>query len=143
MSAKPVIDILVAVTSLDAARSSAIVPLESLGYAYWHDDPRDDRMFFVKGLPPLAPRRTHHVHLTEWRGEMWVNLAFRDYLRSQRDVAERYARLKQDLASRFRTDREAYTDAKAKFVAEVMRAVQTGRSILTEAASGPARSRGR
>ena len=64
MAAKPVIDILIAVRSLAAARAEAVGPLEGLGYAFWADNPARDRMFFVRGLPP-APRRTHHVHMTE------------------------------------------------------------------------------
>jgi GrpB-like predicted nucleotidyltransferase (UPF0157 family) len=54
LAAKPIIDILVAVSSLAAARQQAIVPLEAIGYAYWRDNPKVDRLFLVKGLPPKA-----------------------------------------------------------------------------------------
>ena len=44
-----------------------------------------------------------------------------DYLRRHPDEAERYHRLKLDLASRYRHDREAYTTAKDAFVEAIIR----------------------
>ena len=120
LAAKPIIDILIAVRSLAEAEDRAIAPLEDLGYLYWYDNPKTDRMFFVKGLPPRGARRTHHVHMTETDGEMWRRLAFRDHLRTHPEDARRYERLKLELAAAHRDDREAYTDAKATFVAEIL-----------------------
>lgn len=120
--AKPIIDILIAVHSLARAKAEAIEPILSLGYVYWADNPKPDRMFFVKGMPPYGARRTHHVHITEPDREMWRRrLPFRDYLRAHPDEAARYAALKRDLAQRHATDREAYTDAKTDYVAAVYR----------------------
>lgn len=76
-------------------------------------------MFLVKGLPP-APRRTHHLHVTELAGELWQQLLFRDYLRAHPHEAAEYAMLKRDLARRFPHDREAYTDAKEPYIQAVM-----------------------
>lgn len=121
ISAKPIIDILIAVHSLVDARRTYVGPLGGLGYVYWAENPRNDRMFFVKGMPPFGAKRTHHVHVIEPQGEMWQRLAFRDYLRVHSDEAQRYESLKRRLASEHSTDREAYTDAKAAYVAEVMR----------------------
>lgn len=120
LPAKPIIDILIAVHSLSVARRLAVIPLDALGYAFWSDNPKTDRLFFVKGLPPSAPRRTHHIHMTEIDGEMWQRLIFRDYLRAHPDEAARYAALKHDLAARHSHDREAYTDAKSDYVASVL-----------------------
>jgi GrpB-like predicted nucleotidyltransferase (UPF0157 family) len=119
LAAKPVIDILVAVRSIAAARSRVVAPLTALGYAFWADNPKRDRLFFVKGLPP-APRRTHHVHLTEPTGEVWPRLLFRDYLRRHGDARDAYLALKLDLARRFPDDREAYTNGKQSFVDDMM-----------------------
>ena len=91
-------------------------PLEGLGYAFWADNPRQDRLFFVKGPPPAAAHRTHHVHMAEPDVEMWRRLPFRDYLRAHLEGAARYAALKRDLATRHAQDREAYTTAKSAFV---------------------------
>jgi GrpB-like predicted nucleotidyltransferase (UPF0157 family) len=120
LAAKPIIDILIAVPSLTKAKDTVIQPMEELGYLYWYDNPKTDRMFFVKGLPPYGERRTHHVHMTEISGEMWQRLAFRDYLRIHPDEAAIYECLKRDLAAKHRDDREAYTDAKEDYLQSVM-----------------------
>ncbi|QPF81610.1 GrpB family protein [Bradyrhizobium genosp. L] len=121
LSAKPIIDILIAVRSLAAAKATFVEALQPLDYVYWHHNPRKDRMFFVKGMPPFGARRTHHVHVTEPEGEMWHRLAFRDYLRSHPEEALTYERLKRRLAAEHPTDREAYTEAKSAYVDLVMR----------------------
>ena len=120
MPAKPIIDIVIATPALAAARTRFMGPLLAIGYLFWEDNPKTDRLFFVKGLPPHGARRTHHVHVTEPEGEVWRRLAFRDHMRARPDDAARYAALKHDLALRFRDDREAYTDAKADFIAAIM-----------------------
>jgi GrpB-like predicted nucleotidyltransferase (UPF0157 family) len=78
--AKPIIDMLVFVRSLDQAKNK-IGDLEALGYAYWHDNPDVTRLFFVRGLPPNGPR-THHVHIAEQSSELDDQVLFRDYLRA-------------------------------------------------------------
>ena len=94
LSAKPIIDILIAVRSLAAAQATFVEALRKLDYVYWADNPKKDRMFFVKGMPPFGSKRSHHVHATEPHGEMWQRLAFRDYLRAHPEEAETYERLK-------------------------------------------------
>jgi len=120
LSAKPIIDIAIAVPSLEEARATIVEPLEALGYSYWRANPQRDRMFFVKGLPPSSPKRTHHVHVTELSGEVWTRHLFRDYLRTHTDEAQRYADLKYDLARRYRLDREGYTAAKTEYITRIM-----------------------
>jgi GrpB-like predicted nucleotidyltransferase (UPF0157 family) len=121
LSAKPIIDILIAVRSLAAAQATFVETLRRLDYVYWADNPKKDRMFFVKGMPPFGSKRSHHVHVTEPQGEMWQRLVFRDYLRAHPEEAETYQRLKKRLVDEHQTDREAYTDAKSAYVAGVMR----------------------
>jgi GrpB-like predicted nucleotidyltransferase (UPF0157 family) len=121
LSAKPIIDILIAVRSLAAAEATFVEALRKLDYVYWADNPKKDRLFFVKGMPPFGSKRSHHVHVTEPQGEMWQRLAFRDYLRAHPEEAETYERLKKRLVAEHQTDREAYTDAKSAYVAGVMR----------------------
>jgi GrpB-like predicted nucleotidyltransferase (UPF0157 family) len=121
LSAKPIIDILIAVRSLTDAQASFVEALRNLDYVYWAENPKQDRMFFVKGMPPFGSRRSHHVHVTEPHGEMWQRLAFRDYLRAHPEEAATYQRLKRRLAAEHQTDREAYTVAKSAYVESVMR----------------------
>ena len=99
LSAKPIIDILIAVRSLTDAQASFVEALRSLDYVYWAENPKQDRMFFVKGMPPFGSRRSHHVHVTELYGEMWQRLAFRNYFRAHPEEAETYQRLKSRLAA--------------------------------------------
>jgi len=48
-------------------------------------------------------------------------LAFRDHLRAHPNDAKQYLDLKLKLAKEYRSDREAYTAAKAAIVAEITR----------------------
>jgi GrpB-like predicted nucleotidyltransferase (UPF0157 family) len=114
LPAKPIIDIIVLVEHLDQGRA-AIPALEALGYSFWADNPDKSKLYLVKGLPP-APRRTHHLHIYADPSEVRRHLLFRDHLRSSAAAREAYLALKHDLASRFRDDREAYTEGKAAFI---------------------------
>jgi GrpB-like predicted nucleotidyltransferase (UPF0157 family) len=115
LPAKPIIDIILVADASEWPR--LVAPLTSLGYRYWSENPRPDRMFFVKGMPPFGRRRTHHVHV---RTPQDVSeLVFRDWLRAHPADAAHYARLKRDLAARFQTDREAYTAAKGEFIEQI------------------------
>src|SRR5258708_4992009 len=113
MLAKPVVDILIGVDSLEVAGREFQPVLKALGYAFWGDNPKKDRLFFVKGLPPNGPR-TFHIHVTSLDREMWERVLFRDYLRAHPEEARRYEQLKRDLAIKFPEDREAYSEGKTE-----------------------------
>ena len=130
LAAKPIIDLLVGVCSLTQTKQTAVPQLETLGYAYWADNPDPQRLFFVKGLPPNSPR-THHIHMIEPDSLLWERLLFRDYLRQHPDEAANYAQLKHDLAQRFSTDREAYTSGKTKYIKSVMDKVRQQQACST------------
>jgi GrpB-like predicted nucleotidyltransferase (UPF0157 family) len=123
LAAKPIIDLLIGARSLSTAKQIAISPLESLGYAYWQDNPDPQRMFFVKGLPPNSPG-THHIHMVEPDSILWERLLFRDYLRQHPDEAKNYGQLKRQLANRFTREREAYTQGKTEYIQSVMQKVK-------------------
>ena len=116
MPAKPVIDIMAPVLSLDASRPS-IEAVASAGYLYASYKP-DVMHWFCK---PSPQHRTHHLHLVPMASPLWrERLAFRDALREDSVFAREYADLKLRLAARFHFDREAYTDAKGPFIAKVL-----------------------
>ncbi len=123
LPAKPIIDVLVAVPDLKAARDAFPERISDLGYIFWSDNPATDRLFFVKGMPPYGAKRTHHLHVCERPSAMWSRLDFRDYLRDHPDIAQDYAILKRDLAARHADDRDAYTDAKSQFIASVTKKI--------------------
>ena len=121
MPAKPIIDMLMIVS--DLARASAVLPerLDLLGYDFWAENPKTDRLFFVRGMPPRGERRTHHLHVCEPGSEMHRRLAFLEYLIDHPEEAHSYAELKKGLAARYGKDREAYTRAKRAFVDRIIR----------------------
>jgi GrpB-like predicted nucleotidyltransferase (UPF0157 family) len=134
LAAKPIIDIFIAVRSIEAAHTALVAPIEGIGYAYWAENPNKDRMFFVKGMPPCGDGRTHHIHVFEPTSEFFQRaLAFRDYLREHPDEAERYHQLKQELAQRHRSDREAYSRAKDAYVLAVIEIARNGNARQEEA----------
>ena len=116
LGAKPVIDILAEVASLEESRAS-IEPLCEL--SYWWFPYQEERMnWFCK---PSPEHRTHHLHLVVPGSQAWrEELAFRDALRGEPDTARAYEELKRRLAKEHTTDREAYTVAKTAFVESVL-----------------------
>ncbi|WP_430416165.1 GrpB family protein [Parasphingorhabdus sp.] len=120
MPAKPIIDILVAVESVDEARASFPPILDKLGYDFWRDNRKHDRLFFVRGMPPRGVKRTHHIHVCERPSEVWNGILFCDYLVKHPEAAREYAMLKRRMSELHRHDREAYTNAKKSFVAKIM-----------------------
>jgi GrpB-like predicted nucleotidyltransferase (UPF0157 family) len=116
LDAKPIIDILAGVRDLEKSRE-CFEPLAKLGYVYASYLPNEMHWF----CKPHHSRRTHHLHLVPTESKRYRDeLAFRDRLRSNPEVAAEYAALKHTLANRFRDDREAYTNAKGTFVRAVL-----------------------
>lgn len=116
LAAKPVIDIMVAVEDLDVS-CPAIPAAEALGYIYWPYK-ADIMHWFCK---PSDAHRTHHLHLVPFGSRLWqARLGFRDALRADAALAQEYAQLKLGLASKYRDDREAYTQSKSGFVHQVL-----------------------
>lgn len=112
IDAKPVIDIMAGVSTLDASRP-AIAAVAALEYSYAPYNSEFEHWF----CKPSPAFRTHHLHLIPVATEQWIRrLAFRDYLRAHPDTAAEYAALKRELAREFRLDREAYTEAKRPFI---------------------------
>jgi GrpB-like predicted nucleotidyltransferase (UPF0157 family) len=120
LAAKPILDILVGLRTLEDALR-CIPRMEGIGYEYVPEYERElpMRRYFRKG--PVG-NRTHHVHMVERGSTFWVeHLRFRDWLRDHPEDARRYERLKRDLAARFGNDRDAYSDAKTEFVRSILR----------------------
>lgn len=119
LSAKPIIDILAGVESMSHA-DTLIEPLCRAKYttsAEFNATLQERRwlMRWANG------HRTHHLHIVVHDGPEWRRrLKFRDALRSDAALAARYEQHKRRLVMEYRTDREAYTEAKAEFVREVL-----------------------
>ena len=122
LSAKPIVDMLVEVTSLDETKEEIVPVLEGDGYDYiWRPTSGDDGppfyAWFIKR--DMQGNRTHHIHMVEHDFPQWDELLFRDYLIAHPDVARQYVDLKQRLAGQFSNDRIAYTEGKGDFIRRV------------------------
>jgi GrpB-like predicted nucleotidyltransferase (UPF0157 family) len=112
LAAKPVIDIMAGVQSLEVSRP-AIAAAADAGYCYAPYQAELEHWF----CKPSPAFRTHHLHLIPVATPQWIRpIAFRDYLRVNGDVACEYEALKRRLAHEHRLDREAYTHAKQPFI---------------------------
>jgi GrpB-like predicted nucleotidyltransferase (UPF0157 family) len=124
LAAKPIIDILVEVSDLEATKRRIVPLLESQGYEYlWRPTFGDDGppfyAWFIK-RDPATRWRTHHIHMVEASFvEHWDRLLFRDYLIAHPDVARRYQALKRRAAREHPADRVAYTRAKTDFIVAI------------------------
>lgn len=122
LPAKPIVDILVEVASLDGTRQRIAPILEAQGYDYfWRPSEGDDTppfyAWFIKR--DEYGNRTHHIHMVEPWFEHWDRLLFRDYLIEHPAVAREYGTLKIRLAGAHQNDRVAYTKAKSDFISRV------------------------
>lgn len=116
LAAKPIIDIMPVVYNLEAVDNAAL-EFEKAGYEYMGEFGIAGRRYLRKG----SDKRTHQIHIF---AETNVNdikrhLAFRDYLRVNKDVRDEYAKLKKELAKRYPDDIESYCDSKDEFVKAV------------------------
>lgn len=122
LAAKPIIDILVEVTSLEETRKQIAPILESQGYDYfwrptWGDDIPPFYAWFIKR--DTRGNRTHHIHMVEQDFEHWDRLLFRDYLIEHPGVAKEYQDLKNGLSKAHPHDRIVYTKGKTEFIERV------------------------
>ncbi len=114
---KPVVDVVVAVTSLDAV-NEVIPELEAKGYAHHSKRDTEQQRIFLKKDPNGFC--THHIYVVQYHSEAWNSLRnFRDYLNVNTDKLRKYNALKQELAEKYPNDRHAYNRGKAKFVQNV------------------------
>ncbi len=115
LAAKPIVDLLAGVESMDVARALA-EPLCRSGYttSAEFNASLSDRQWFMRWA---NGHRTHHLHVVVHGSPAWrQRLKFRDLLRGNATLAARYSGLKAELAASHAHDREAYTDAKAAFI---------------------------
>lgn len=116
--AKPTVDILLEISE-ETVLEEMLAGLERAGYLYAPQPQKPaPHMMLMKGytLRGFASKVFHlHVRYLADQDELY----FRDYLRAHPEAAAEYAALKEQLGQRFRHDRDAYTDAKGAFVAEI------------------------
>jgi GrpB-like predicted nucleotidyltransferase (UPF0157 family) len=124
LSAKPILDLLVEVRSLDETKKSIVPILTAQGYEYfwrptWGDHVPPFYAWFIKR--DNHGKRSHHIHMVEHDFEHWDRLLFRDYLKEHPETAKEYESIKIHLAKNFSHDRLAYTRAKTEFILNITR----------------------
>jgi L-amino acid N-acyltransferase YncA len=127
LSAKPIIDILVEVSSLEETKAAIVPILTADGYEYFWRPTHGDNgppfyAWFIKR--DALGNRTHHIHMVERGFEHWERLLFRDYLIGRSSVRNQYQQLKEQLAEKFPHDRIAYTNAKTEFIVKTTAAAK-------------------
>ncbi|MGC3790528.1 GrpB family protein [Priestia aryabhattai] len=117
LSAKPIIDIAIGVSSLDV-----IIELKekvkALGYV--------EVPVSIDGKHVFARYKekkiTHFLHVMIYNQNLWIDqISFRDYLRSDPDAKIAYIKLKEELANKYPNDVISYTNEKKKFVDEILK----------------------
>ena len=118
LMAKPIIDIAIAVES----RKDLFLVVERLlnaGFIDGGDQGGDGGYLVERDSSPGV--RILHIHIVEKTDIQWRNyIAFRDCLRWDKDIRNKYTHLKKVLAKRFPQDRKSYTDGKAEFIKSVL-----------------------
>ncbi len=114
LSAKPIIDIAIAVESKDVIAPLA-QDMGELGYIDRGDGGDDGGYLFVLEREPEVS--TVHIHVVEAMDIQWQNyIGFRELLRKHEEIRERYGMLKRRLAREFKCDRASYTEGKHEFI---------------------------
>ena len=119
LSSKPIIDILVEVTSLEETKKQIVPILKSEGYEYfWRPafgnyGPPYYAWFIKRNTEGI---RTHHIHMVEKDSKLWDRIYFRDYLKEFPQTAESYNKLKIELSKEYSNDRVKYTEGKSEFI---------------------------
>lgn len=121
LSAKPIIDILVEVASLEEIKMRIVPLLEAKGYEYfWRPTIGEEPPYYAWFIKRNTKgKRTHHIHMVEKDSPLWDKLYFRDYLIQFPAEAKRYDELKTSLAKKYPNDRVKYTQEKSECIQAV------------------------
>ena len=131
LGAKPIIDIMIAVRTLEEADQFCIQPIVALGYEYVKEFERETphRRYFRKSSADGI--RTHHIHMVVINSEWWVNhLLFRDYLRANAESRRAYEAHKRQLAEREWNTGSDYAEAKTDFILKTMESARAWRQNI-------------
>ncbi|MDD9781537.1 GrpB family protein [Priestia megaterium] len=117
LSAKPIIDIAIGVSSLDKIIRIK-EKVKGIGYVEIPVN-IDGKHVFVKDK---ENKITHFLHVMVYNQHLWRDqICFRDSLRSSPDSKLEYVKLKQELAKKYPNDVISYTNEKKKFVDSILK----------------------
>lgn len=127
LAAKPIIDIMPIVHNLEDV-DKVVSEFENIGYEYMGEFGISGRRYLRKG----GEERTHHIHIFKENNTYDIerHLAVRDYLRTHKDICDKYAKLKKELAKRYPYDIGGYCDGKNEFVKQMEREALEWRNLI-------------
>ncbi len=118
LKAKPVIDILIVIKSLNDIDKIEEI-LKNYDYENRGQQGVSDRYFFAKGSEDA---RTHYIHFVEPNSNTYYNqVYFKKYLIEHPEYIKKYCDLKQELASKYANERPKYTQGKNEFITNVIK----------------------
>lgn len=90
---------------------------KEIGYEYLGKYGIKGRRYLRKG----GDERTHQVHIfhKDDTNNLKRHLAFRDFLIAHKDIADKYGKLKRELAIKYPYDIDKYCDGKEDFVKDI------------------------
>lgn len=117
LSSKPIIDILIGIISEEL--DNYIEPIKNLGYTYikeYEKETPNRRFFFLE----KKSQRISHIHLVNI-DSVWFkrHITFRDELRSNKIIRDKYENLKYKLSKKKWKDGNEYANAKTEFIRSV------------------------
>ncbi|WP_026477935.1 GrpB family protein [Alkaliphilus transvaalensis] len=116
IQAKPIIDIMVEVSNIDAI-DMLKDKFINLGYVMMGEYGIPNRRFIIKGD---LLNRSHHIHIfLQGDKEVGRHLNFRDYLNAHPHVAQEYSNLKLKLVDEFPDNMEGYIAGKNALIKEI------------------------
>ena len=120
LAAKPIIDILVFVHSIEQVEQCNDL-MQSYGYKAKGEHGMVGRRFFNK-YGDDGVNKTHHVHIYEEGANPFIGeaLLFRDFLRINAETCKKYERVKKELSQKYYHQPKEYTDGKTDCVMEIL-----------------------
>jgi GrpB-like predicted nucleotidyltransferase (UPF0157 family) len=128
LAAKPVIDIAVAVRSVDDDGVALVKAVAPLGYQLF-DSGMPGRLMCTRDVDGVRTQHLHILPLERW--ELMKERLMRDWLLTHPVDRDRYGALKRDLAGR-QLDGDAYTRAKTDLIQELVDAARAERGLPSE-----------
>ncbi|WP_346014184.1 GNAT family N-acetyltransferase [Sporosarcina sp. E16_8] len=133
IAAKPLLDILVGVRSMDDVAKFDKKRLKEAGYYHLGRVEIEGKVVFAKFTNLEELTKTHVLHIVEYGAEWWrKHTFFRDYLNEHPDVAKQYEKLKKELAATYPDNESLYAEGKLKFVDEVLSREKPRSFIINE-----------
>ncbi len=117
LSAKPIIDIAVALKKLDDFEKVK-EKFQKEPYSV-KEDSDEDEILIRKGA---EDNRTHFIHVMEINSKRYKDtIIFRNYLRKHEEAMKEYESLKKELAKKYADNRKMYTSSKNEYIDNIIK----------------------